>query len=86
MNSGSSPCAPRYFEGADMSPGTPCARPPTPISPPPPLIRAVADTSVPASWAIRRSTGPPGANWTMMKVISMMPTMVGMISSTRRRI
>ena len=85
MNSGSRPCAPRYLEGADTSPGTPCGRP-APKSPPPPLILAVAATSVPVSCAMRRSTGPPGANCTMTNVISMMPIMVGTMSSSRRRI
>ncbi len=32
------------------------------MSPWPPPMRAVADTSVPVIWAITRSTGPPGAN------------------------
>ena len=77
MNSGSSPCAPRYLEGADTSPGTP----PWPGLPakslPPPLNIEVAPVSVPVSWAISFSTGPPGANCTMTKVTSMMPNIVG---------
>ena len=46
-------------------------------------MRAVADTSVPEICAITRSTGPPGANWMMAKLISMIPNRVGMIRSIR---
>ena len=48
-------------------------------------MRAVADTSVPVIWAITRSTGPPGANWMMAKLINMIPNMVGMMSRMRFR-
>ena len=56
---------------------------------PPPEIRPVAPpaaASNPSSLAIICSTGPPGAAWMMMKLISRMPKRVGMISSRRRRI
>ena len=47
----------------EAAPLPPEASLPAPImSPPPPLIREVAETSVPCSWAMTRSTGPPGAN------------------------
>ena len=59
--------------------------PPAKPSPWPPPMRAVAETSVPVSCAITRSTGPPGANWMMAKLISMIPNSVGMISSMRFR-
>ena len=55
------------------------------MSPWPPPMRAVADTSVPVICAITRSTGPPGANWMMAKLISMIPNMVGMMSRMRFR-
>jgi hypothetical protein len=48
-------------------------------------MRAVAETSVPLIWAMTRSTGPPGANCTMAKLISMIPSRVGMMSRTRFR-
>jgi hypothetical protein len=47
-------------------------------------MRAVADASSPCSCASTRSTGPPGANCTITKEISMMPSKVGIISSKRR--
>jgi hypothetical protein len=31
------------------------------------------ELSCPVSWAMMRSTGPPGANCTMVKLISMIP-------------
>ena len=46
-------------------------------------MREVIATSVPVSCAIMRSTGPPGANWMTTKLISMMPNIVGRMSSTR---
>ena len=46
---------------------------------------AVDDMFMPVAWAIACSTGPPGANWTMMKLITMIPNSVGAISSSRRR-
>jgi hypothetical protein len=76
-SSGSRPCAPRYCEPA------------TATSPPPPEMRPVAPpeaASKPSSLAIICSTGPPGAAWMMMKLISRMPNRVGTISSRRRRI
>ena len=54
-------------------------------SPWPPLIRAVAETSVPEICAITRSIGPPGANCTMAKLISMIPNRVGTMRRTRFR-
>ncbi len=41
--------------------------------------------AVPVTWAITCSTGPPGANCTMTKLITMMPSRVGTISSRRRK-
>ena len=46
-------------------------------------MRDVIETSLPVSCAIMRSTGPPGANWMMTKLISMMPIIVGTISKSR---
>jgi hypothetical protein len=46
-------------------------------------MRPVADTSLPDNCAMIRSTGPPGMNCVTAKVISMMPSSVGMMSSTR---
>src|SRR3990167_1277424 len=48
-------------------------------------MRLVAP-SKPSSLAIICSTGPPGAAWMMMKLISRMPNSVGMISNRRRKI
>ena len=86
MNSGSRPCAPRYFEVVSPAPWLicVCVEVVSP-SPWPPLMRAVADTSVPLIWAMMRSTGPPGANWTMAKLMSMIPNRVGTIRSRRLR-
>ena len=50
-----------------------------------PLRRAVASTALPVICAIICSTGPPGADWTMTKLITMIPNRVGMISRSRRR-
>ena len=83
MNSGSRPCAPRYFDEAS---------PPLSSSPPLPAIAAAARDAVagsppwPVSLAITCSTGPPGANWMTAKEIAMIPSIVGIISSMRRRI
>ena len=46
-------------------------------------IRAVAETSVPVSCAIIRSTGPPGANWMTTKLTVIIPNMVGINSNKR---
>ena len=35
--------------------------------------------------SMMRSMGPPGASWTIMKLITMMPNSVGTISASRRR-
>src|SRR5690606_18509680 len=43
-------------------------------------MRAVAETSVPEICAMTLSTGPPGANCTMAKLITMIPSSVGKIS------
>src|SRR4029079_2492706 len=48
-------------------------------------MRDTIDESRPVSCAMMRSTGPPGANWMMAKLISMMPKSVGMISNRRLR-
>jgi len=48
-------------------------------------MRLVAP-SKPSSLAIICSTGPPGAAWMITKLISKMPSNVGMISSSRRKI
>ena len=48
-------------------------------------MRAVAETSVPETCAITRSIGPPGANWTMAKLITMIPNRVGKMRRMRFR-
>ena len=86
MNSGSSPCAPRYFEVVASSCEAPIW-PRAPKSPPgEPEIREVAPVSEPDNWAITRSTGPPGANCTTTNDTSMIPSSVGIISMIRRMI
>ena len=61
MNSGGKPLRPAILRANAAS--LPRRRPAPPKSPPlPPLIRAVAETSVPCSCAMIRSIGPPGAN------------------------
>jgi hypothetical protein len=55
-------------------------------SPPPPEMREVAPESCPCSCAMMRSTGPPGANCTITKEISMIPRSVGIMRRTRRAI
>src|SRR5436305_8418336 len=73
MNSGSRPCAPRYFE-LTSPPGVACPAPRAPKSPPcEPEIREVAPVSEPEICAITRSTGPPGADCTTKKDTSMIP-------------
>ncbi len=47
-------------------------------------MREVAPVSAPESWAMTRSTGPPGANCTTTNATSMMPSKVGIMNSTRR--
>ena len=59
---------------------------PEPIWPPPPPNRAVELWSAPCSCAIARSTGPPGTNCTIAKETAMIPRIVGIIRSRRRRI
>src|SRR5437588_6075013 len=67
MNSGSRPCAPRYFE-LTSPPAVTCPCPRAPKSPPcEPEMREVAPVSEPEICAITRSTGPPGANCATMK-------------------
>src|SRR5579885_2392213 len=70
---------------ARRTPLPPPLRPPPPFSPPPPN-RAVSPASAPCSCAIIRSTGPPGANCTMTKLISRIPNRVGIIKKMRRAI
>ena len=53
---------------------------------PPPEMREVAPESCPCSCAMMRSTGPPGANCTITKEMSMIPRMVGIMRRTRRAI
>ena len=87
MNSGSRPCAPRYFDDPPSTPEAPSAPPRAPKSPPgEPEMRDVAPVSEPDNCAITRSTGPPGANCTTANDTSMIPSKVGIISSTRRMI
>ena len=74
MNSGSRPCAPRYFEVAPSTAEAPSTAPREPKSPPgEPEMREVAPVSEPDNCAITRSTGPPGANCTTTNDTSMMP-------------
>ena len=62
-----------------------CSPPPPPTaSLPPPVIRAVAPTPRPDSSEITRSTGPPGSAWMTTKLISRIPSRVGITSSRRR--
>src|SRR5947209_18066384 len=77
INSGSRPCAPRYFElTSPPALGCPCPR--APKSPPcEPEMREVAPVSEPEICAITRSTGPPGANCTTTKDTNMIPSRVG---------
>jgi hypothetical protein len=49
-------------------------------------MREVAPESCPCSWAMMRSTGPPGANCTITKEMSMIPNRVGIIRRMRRAI
>ena len=49
-----------------------------------PEIREVAPVSEPDSWAITRSTGPPGANCTTTNATTMIPNRVGIINKMRR--
>ena len=87
MNSGSSPCAPRYLDVMlSPAPWPICDWLPLPmVSRAPPPSRSEIDVSVPVSLAIICSTGPPGANCTITKLISMMPSIVGMMRSSRLR-
>ena len=86
MNSGSSPCAPRYFELTSPAAPPGCA-PRAPNSPPDePEMREVAPVSEPDNCAITRSTGPPGANCTTTNDTSMMPSKVGIMNRMRRMI
>jgi hypothetical protein len=85
MNSGSSPCAPRYFELTASADAPTWGR--APKSPPEePDTREAAPVSAPESWAITRSTGPPGANCTTTKETNRMPSKVGIIRRMRRAI
>ena len=85
MNSGSRPWAPRYFEFTASSWDAPCIWAREPKSPPAdPEIREVAPVSAPESWAITRSTGPPGANCTTTNETSMIPNRVGIMNRMRR--
>ena len=49
-------------------------------------MREVAPVSEPDSWAITRSTGPPGANCTTTNDTSMIPSNVGIMNRMRRMI
>ena len=63
MNSGSSPRAPRYLlVTAEEAASAWAADGEAPVSvPAPPPKRLVGATSVPVTWAMICSTGPPGA-------------------------
>ncbi len=50
-----------------------------------PEMRDVAPVSRPESCAMTRSTGPPGANWMTVNETSMIPKIVGIMNSMRRR-
>ena len=56
------------------------------IAPCRPETREVADMSLPVSCAMMRSTGPPGANWITTKETNKIPSKVGIIRRSRRRI
>jgi hypothetical protein len=47
-------------------------------------MREVAPVSAPESWAMTRSTGPPGANCTTTNATSMIPSSVGTMKRRRR--
>src|SRR6202142_1370915 len=84
MNSGSRPCAPRYFELRSIW-APDCTAPRFPKSPPDdPEMREVAPVSLPDNCAMTRSTGPPGANCTTTNDTSMIPKMVGIMNRMRR--
>src|SRR5262245_28323817 len=85
MKSGSRPCAPRYFELTASICEPPCT-PRELKSPCEPETRDVAPVSEPDSWAMTRSTGPPGANCTTRNDTSRIPNRVGIISNRRRTI
>jgi hypothetical protein len=84
MNSGSSPCAPRYWLSVEAAACWPA--PPPAVSDPPPENRSVAEPPTAVSSAITCSTGPPGANCTTTKLTSMIPNRVGIISASLLRI
>ena len=85
MKSGSSPCAPRYFEPTASADAPTWPR--APKSPPDePEIRELPPVSAPLSCAITRSTGPPGANCTTTKDTNRIPNSVGIIRKMRRAI
>src|SRR3984893_15489314 len=76
MKAGSSPRAPRYWFWVLLG----WLR----NSPPAPLTRSVAATSVPFSFEIICWIGPPGAACTMKKLTTMIANRVGSISAMRR--
>ena len=88
MNSGSSPCAPRYLDESASARGLGSARNRS-------LSRnhrrrrkyaRLPSPPCPVSCAITCSTGPPGANWMTVKDSNMIPRIVGIISKRRRAI
>ncbi len=76
MKAGSSPRAPRYWVWVLLG----WLR----NSPPAPLTRSVAATSVPFNFEIICWIGPPGAACTMKKLTTMIANRVGSISAMRR--
>src|SRR6056297_1122968 len=74
-NSGGKPRLPAYSSlwSAAAAPASPDPAKPSNTSP------------SPSNWAIYCSIGPPGTNWVSAKLTIMIPSNVGMISSTRLR-
>ena len=48
------------------------------------VIRSVIEVPSPVNWAMTCSIGPPGASCTTTKLITMMPSRVGIMSRRRR--
>ena len=86
MKSGSSPCAPRYFELTASAEAPACGVRPAKSPLEEPEMREEPPVSAPESCAITRSTGPPGANCTTTKETKRMPSKVGNIKRMRRAI
>ncbi len=85
MKSGSSPCAPRYFELTRIGGRAGLAARAEIAAAASPKSCELPPVSAPESCASTRSTGPPGANCTTTKETNRIPSNVGNISRMRRR-